>query len=376
MPMNDDKRQAKTTIEVAAGMIRLKVGGTWNLTEPFPRLEEIMPKAADRPEVQVIPFDLKQWDSSLPLFLLRVRAWCDRRGARLDLGALPDNLKRLFELIAASEKESAAQPGRPPAPHPVARALRRLLFGWKDPARFIGECVLAATETPAAPRHVHWKAFFSEMADAGPRALPIIGLLSFLVGLTFAFESSSQLQKFGLQIYVISGVGKAVLQQIGPLIAAVLLAGRTGAAFAAHIANMKLSGEIDALETVGVSPVAFLVLPRLAALVLIMPLAVLYSDLFGVLGSLTIVAGKLDIPSVEFWIQLQQSVTLTDVGVGLMKSVVFAIVIGLAGTLRGLQSERSSLGVGHAVTSAAVTGIAAVIVADALFSPILHRFGL
>ena len=214
-----------------------------------------------------------------------------------------------------------------------------------------------------------------EMVETGPKALPIIGLLSLLIGMTFAFETSAQLQKFGLQIYVIQGIGAAVLRQIGPLIAAVVLAGRTGAAFAAHTANMKLGGEIDALEMIGVSPVNFLVLPRLAALMLMMPLVTLYSDLCGILGGMAVAVFEMNIPLIEFWVRLQQAISLTDLEVGIVKSAVFAIVIGLAGTLRGLQSERSSLGVGRAVTSAVVSGIAGIIVADALFSPVLHRLG-
>lgn len=380
--MKDTDSRATAAIEKTTEALLLKVGGTWRLTETFPQVAEIMPdepagqKQSNRQKIRVIPDDLAEWDSSLPLFLLRVRDWCGQHDFRLDLDALPETLKRLFQLISASEQEQPPGHKRKPEPHPVLRAARHWFSEWKDSTRFIGECVIGAIEVPATPRHFHWKTFLMEMVEAGPKALPIIGLLSLLIGMTFAFETGSQLEKFGLEIYVIQGIGAAVLRQIGPLIAAVVLAGRTGAAFAAHIANMKLGGEIDALEMIGVSPVNFLVLPRLAALLLMTPLITLYSDLCGILGGMAVAVFDMNVPLAEFWIRLQHAISSTDLEVGIVKSAVFAFIIGLSGTLRGLQSERSSLGVGRAVTSAVVTGIASIIVADALFSPILHRLGL
>lgn len=367
---------AVVAAEQSAGAILLKVGGTWRLTASFPDPDKIMPETKAPGEVRVLPEALDEWDSSLPLFLLRVRAWCRERQVGLNLEALPSTLKRLFRLILASEEQAPVSQTHRPEPKPLSLAARRLVSEWKNSTQFIGECAIGAMEVPTDPRQFHWKSFFMEMVDAGPRALPIIGLLSFLIGITFAFESSIQLARFGLQNYVVQGIGGAVLRQIGPLIAAVLLAGRTGAAFAAHIANMKLSGEIDALEMLGVSPVNFLVLPRLIALILMLPLITLYSDALGLLGGMAIAVLKINITAVEFLHKLQHAVSMLDIEVGVIKSLVFAVIIGLAGTLRGLQSERSSDGVGHAVTSAVVTGIASIIVADALFSPILHRLGL
>ena len=374
--MKAAESKATVAAEQSAGAILLKVGGTWRLTETFPDPDEVMPGEVADGEVRVLPDRLAEWDSSLPLFLLRVRAWCSEHAVRLNLDALPATLKRLFRLILASEEKAPPDQARKAQSKPVSRAARRLMSEWKNSTQFIGECAIGAMELPTDPRHFHWKAFFMEMVDAGPRALPIIGLLSFLIGVTFAFESSIQLARFGLQNFVVQGIGGAVLRQIGPLIAAVLLAGRTGAAFAAHIANMKLNGEIDALEMLGVSPVNFLVLPRITALILMLPLITLYSDALGLLGGMAISVVKINITAIGFLHKLQHAVSIMDIEVGVIKSLVFAVIIGLAGTLRGLQSERSSDGVGHAVTSAAVTGIASIIVADALFSPILHRLGL
>ena len=374
MPAKNAEAKATAVVEQSPGGTVLAVGGTWRLTEPFPRVDEVMPAEMGGREIRVIPRELGEWDSSLPLFLFQVRAWCSQGAIQMDLKALPDAVKRLFELIAASEEHAAGIGPREP-PHPIARVLRHAAAEWKNSTRFVGECLIGTMEVPTSPRQFHWKALLGEMVDVGPKALPIIGLLSFLIGLTFAFETEIQLRNFGLQFYVIGASGASIFRQIAPVIAAIVLAGRTGAAFAANIANMKLGNEIDALEMLGVSPVNFLILPRIAALLITIPFTTLYSDFFGILGPLVIAVGKLNIPITEFLVQLKHTTSLSDVIVGVIKSFVFAVLIGLAGTLRGLQSERSSAGLGRAVTSAVVTGIAAIIVAEALFSPILQRLG-
>ena len=171
-----------------------------------------------------MPEELAEWDTSLPLFLLRVRSWCEGRKARLDLDTLPDTLKHLVSLISESEQREPSFKARPPEPRPVLAAARRTLRSWKSSVEFLGECVLGTVEVPADTRRFAWKDFFLEMVGAGPRALPIIGMLSFLIGVTFAFETALQLRDFGADIYTINAVGLAVLRQIGPLTAAVVLA--------------------------------------------------------------------------------------------------------------------------------------------------------
>lgn len=373
MPTSDS--QAIAEVKSTEEGLLLEVGGVWRLTETLPILAALMPKDLKPPRVRVVPNDLTEWDSSLPLFLMNLRAWCQQRGANLDLDPLPEALKQLFGLIQESEASALATPPRGRVMHPIHRVGQRFGTELKESVQFVGECVLAVIALPTDPRQFRWKDFFVEMVEAGPKALPIIGMLSFLIGLTFAYETASQLQQFGAQIYVVAGLALAVVRQIGPIIAAVVLAGRTGAAFAAHIGNMKLGGEIDALEMLGVSPVSFLALPRLAAVVLMMPLLTLYADLLGILGGLSVTVAMLGIPVTEFWVKVQGAISITDVNVGIVKSLVYGVLIGLAGTLRGLQCERTSAGVGRAATSAVVTGIAAIIIADALFAPILQNLG-
>lgn len=367
--------KAIAEFQTEGDVLLLKLSGSWRLTEERPSVWETLGEHSACQEIRVLPEQLEQWDSSLPLFLMQLRSWCFERGIRLKLEALPEALRKLLQLIEESESKTPPKGPAEPRTNPVSRVAIKALAQMKDSTQFVGECVIGALEAPTDPRQGRWTDLFVEMVQAGPKALPLVSLLSFLVGVVFAFETSNQLRRFGAQIYVINALSVAVVRQIGPILAAVLLAGRTGAAFAAHLGNMKVNGEIDALQVLGVSPINFLVLPRLAALIWMMPMLALYADLFGILGGLFIALFKIHIPATEFWVQVQTTVTFTDIAIGLIKAVVFGVLIGFAGTLRGLQSERSSTGVGRATTSAVVTGIASILVANTLLSPIIDKLG-
>jgi phospholipid/cholesterol/gamma-HCH transport system permease protein len=225
------------------------------------------------------------------------------------------------------------------------------------------------------PRGFRWRDCLDEMQQCGAMALPIVSLISFLVGLIMAYQAAVQLRQFGADIYVADLVGLSVVREMGPMMAAIILAGRTGAAFAATLANMKANEEIDALETLGISAVRFLVLPRLIALGIMMPLLTLYANGVGILGGMAVGAGVLNIPPTAYWIETQSIVDLSDVNTGLIKAIFFGMLIGLSGCLRGLQAERSAAGVGRAATSAVVTSILLIIVADAVFAVVFNILG-
>jgi phospholipid/cholesterol/gamma-HCH transport system permease protein len=207
-------------------------------------------------------------------------------------------------------------------------------------------------------------------------SLPIVSLISFLVGLTFAYQAAVELRQFGADIFVADVVGLSVVREMGPMMAAVILAGRTGAAFAATIGNMKANEEIDALEVIGLSPIDFLVLPRILALALMMPLLALYANCVGILGGMVVARAILQIPATAYWVETQSSIDLTDLNSGLIKATTFGLLIGLSGCLRGLQAERSAAGVGRATTSAVVTAILLIIVADAIYAVVFHALGI
>jgi phospholipid/cholesterol/gamma-HCH transport system permease protein len=212
--------------------------------------------------------------------------------------------------------------------------------------------------------------------ECGADALPIVSLISLLIGLILAFMGAVQLKLFGAEIYIASLVAIGMSREMGAMMAAIIMAGRTGAAFAAQLGTMQVNEEIDALVTLGVSPMEFLVLPRMLALVLMMPLLCLYADLVGIIGGYIVGVGAFDITSIQYIEQTINSLNLRHIIVGVVKSGVFGVLIAVAGCLRGMQCGRSATEVGNAATSAVVTAIVWIIVADGLFAFITNVLGV
>jgi phospholipid/cholesterol/gamma-HCH transport system permease protein len=213
------------------------------------------------------------------------------------------------------------------------------------------------------------------MQQCGAMALPIVSLISFLVGVTLAYTGAIVLRQYGGDIFIADLIGLSMVREMGAMMTAVVLAGRTGAAFAATLANMKANEEIDALETLGISSVHFLVLPRMLAMLLMMPLLTLYANALGILGGMAVALGLLSISPTAYWVEMLTIVDMSDLSVGVIKGVAFGFIVGLAGCLRGLQADRSAVGVGQAATSAVVTAILLIIIADAIFAVIFNILG-
>jgi phospholipid/cholesterol/gamma-HCH transport system permease protein len=212
--------------------------------------------------------------------------------------------------------------------------------------------------------------------DCGPRALGIVSLISFLIGLILGFVGAVQLQQFGASIFVANLVAIAMTREIGCIMTAIVMAGRTGAAFAAQLGTMNTNQEIDALSTMGIPPMEFLVLPRMLALILMMPLLTIYADLVGILGGAVVGMGMLGLGPTEYFEQTRGAVSLTSFFIGVSKSAVFGVLVALVGCLRGMQSGRSAAAVGLAATSAVVTSIVLIIVIDGIFAVVLSVVGL
>lgn len=218
--------------------------------------------------------------------------------------------------------------------------------------------------------------FWDALAQCGPGALPIVALIATLVGLILAFVGAAQLQAFGAQLYVANMVAVGMTREMGALMTAVIMAGRTGAAYAAELGSMQANEEVDALRTFGFSPLELLVLPRLLALLVALPLLCVFADVLGILGGFIIGAGLFDISAPLY---LNQTLALLDLGdflLGVFKSLVFALLIGLIGCYRGLASGRDARSVGSATTGAVVSIIVALVVADALITLICTRLGI
>jgi phospholipid/cholesterol/gamma-HCH transport system permease protein len=241
---------------------------------------------------------------------------------------------------------------------------------------FLGEMTISSVRLFGMKARYRASDLFLLIQQCGAQALPIVTLISFLVGVILAFVGAVQLKQFGAQIYVADLVGIAMMREMGAMMTGIIMAGRTGAAFAAQLGTMKVTQEVDALTTAGFSPLEFLVLPRVIALILMMPLLCLYADFVGVLGGAVIGVGMLDLSWTTYFQETVNAITLSDILGGVFKSSVYGVLIALSGCLRGLQCANSSSAVGDAATSAVVTGIVAIVVACGSFAVVFYILGI
>jgi phospholipid/cholesterol/gamma-HCH transport system permease protein len=332
--------------------------------------------AAQEPKrVKFVWGRLEDWDSALLLFVFEVRQWCLVKGVECDLSDLPDALQKLLrQLVVVNETPMASDRSRDFFTM-VGLAAQDVWGKTKEIATFVGECVISASALIKRPHKFRWRDCVDEMQQCGAMALPIVSLISLLVGIIMAYQSAILMRQFGADIYVADAVGLVMVREMGAMMTAIILAGRTGAAFAATLGNMKAGEEIDALQTLGIPPVDFLVMPRLVALGLMMPLLALYANGLGILGGMAVALGLLDIPPTAYWVETQTAIDLSDILTGLIKASAFGVLVGLAGCHRGLRAERSASGVGRAATSAVVVGLLLIIVSDAVFAVLFNVFG-
>ena len=358
------------------GECLVKVGGQWRLSGAVPSWAVVL-GARSPARVRVVSENLGRWDTSLVLFLLHGRAWCAGRKIEFLPETLPDNLLAL--LRQASDAGAPHPKPRAAAafsPALVETAARHLASQAMEGVTFVGECALSAVSALQNPRRFRWMGCLVQMQHCWASSLPIVGLISFLVGVILAFQAAVQLRPFGAAVFVADLVGLAVVREMGPMMAAVIVAGGTGAGFAAQLGNMRVQEEIDALETLGISSMEFLALPRLLAVTVMMPVLAVYANVLGILGGMFVSAAMLDIPAAAYWIETQHRVGFSDVASGLVKSVAFGAAVGFAGCLRGMKCGRSAAGVGAATSSAVVTGITLIVVADALFAVVFNVLGM
>lgn len=236
---------------------------------------------------------------------------------------------------------------------------------------FVGQLGLAMVRAARQPSTIRWRDTLLIAEEVGVNALPIVALLSFLVGVIMAFQAAVALRQFGAEIFVANMIGLSVLREMGPLMTAIILAGRSGSAFAAEIGTMKVREEIDALKTMGLEPVRFLVVPRVLAGVVMTPVLTVFADLFGVMGG-SVVMMSLGFPLITFFHQLQLAVSYGSLVGGLVKAFAFGILIAAIGCLRGLQTQTGASAVGLSTTHAVVSGIILIVITDGIFSVIYY----
>ena len=340
----------------------------------FPEIQQQIESESGIRRLKFDTQNLSAWDSGLITFLLKILDLCSRKAIEVDRSTLPDGVQRLLNLATAvPERKGARRTAvRESYLSNIGTQAAATVVGAKEMLTFIGEAVQAFLALGRGKPGFRRSDLFLTIQECGAQALPIVSLISFLVGLILAFVGAVQLQQFGAQIYVANLVGLGMAREMGGMMTAVIMAGRTGAAFAAQLGTMRVNQEIDALTTLGIAPMHFLVLPRMLALMLMMPLLCLYSDLIGILGGAVVGVTMLDLGVFEYFQQTKQALTIMDFSVGLIKSVVFGVLVALAGCLRGMQCGNSSAAVGNAATSAVVTGIVFIIVSDSILTVIYN----
>jgi phospholipid/cholesterol/gamma-HCH transport system permease protein len=366
---------------LASGDGCLRLSGEWKLRSGLPTPAAFRELLGSQGRLQRIVVDasgLDKWDSGLLAFLVGVWETCRARNVDFDPGNLPTGARRLLALATAVPERQGAH--RTAAHHDfltlVGDETLKLWRTFGGMLTFIGQATESFGKLIVLRARFRRTDFVEVVFACGAAALPIVTLISFLVGLILAFVGAIQLQQFGAQIYVADLVGVAMAREMGALMTAIIMSGRTGAAFAAQLGTMQVNEEIDALSTFGFSPMEFLVLPRMLALILMMPLLCIYADAMGILGGAVVGVGMLGLSVTQYVNETLHGVGLLDFAIGIIKSSVFGVIVALSGCMHGIQAGRSASAVGLAATSAVVTSIVLIIVTDGIFAVLTNVLGL
>ncbi len=331
---------------------------------------QAMKEAAGEPISALDLSGVETVDSAGAIMLLTVAPDAALRGAPDQVAAVLERTRKALGTIPP--------PGPPPPWHPIT-AIGRATVGRARAAvagiAFIGEALVTTLRVLMRPRLLRWSDVLRHLDEVGTRAFPLTLLLGFLIGIILAYQSSIPLRRFGAEVFVPNLVGISLLRELGPLLAGVVLAGRTGSAFAAELGTMTVNEEVDALKIMGVDATAMLVLPRLVAATIAMPVLAMLMNVAGLAG-MTLIMGTLGYPWASVQSQLQQWLSLGDLAGGLFKAACFGLVIAGIGCRAGLSAGRGPRAVGDAATAAVVGGIVAIVVMDGIFAVLFFRLGI
>ena len=359
------------------GKLVVRVSGAWHLRHGMPLAVSVEPalSAGARPaQVAIDATGVTGWDSSLVNFIVGLAEICERREIPLQREGLPPGLTRFIDLAeTVPENKDAGHTGR--AQPIVERMGSAMIKSYEACGKFVEFVGLIALALASLARgHARYRR--SDLAEViqvcGANALGIVSLISYLVGVILAYMGAVQLQQFGAALYVADLVGIGMVREMGAMMTAIIMAGRTGAAFAAQLGSMKVNQEIDALSTMGISPMEFLVVPRMVALILMMPLLCLYADFVGILGGATVGVWVLGVSLTSYWHETLRAITMTALIGGLAKSAVYGVLIALAGCYQGFECGKSSSAVGEAATAAVVSAIVMIVVACGMFAVLFN----
>jgi phospholipid/cholesterol/gamma-HCH transport system permease protein len=366
----DLSKEGIVTLAISGRLDSMTTGKVWRETI------EILKRSSAR-LIVVDASKIDYCDGSGIGLLLDVRRRQQRTGGKVEIRGLQEEFQRLLDAFDPSEfkapEEERSKAGD--LPEEIGRATVTVWEDTRALISFVGELCVALMYGISRPRQVRWKDVLLVAETAGVNALPIIALTSFLIGLIMAFQAAIPMRQFGAEIFVANLIGLSMLRELGPLMTAIILAGRSGSAFAAELGTMKVNEEIDALTTMGLDPVRFLVVSRVIAAVLMTPLLTVFANLLGVMGG-SVVLLSLGFPLITYFNQLLTAVTYGDLLGGLLKSFVFGILVAGIGCLRGIQTGTGASAVGESTTRAVVSGIVIIVVTDGIFSVVYFYLGI
>jgi len=365
--------KTEASLELTGDTVRC--AGNWTL-DGISKLERQLDKFSCSKAIIFDGSAIQEMDSAGAWLLFRTQQALEKAGHSVILqGFRHTDLLHLVKKYAAEVQSTT-----PPSSHNVLEKIGRNTYQAFnqiiDFLAFVGESFVVLLRALLSPSRIRWQALFANLYSAGFTALPIIGLLAFLTGVVLAYQGGSQLSEYGANIFIVDLVGITLLRELAPLLTAIIVAGRSGAAYTAQIGTMRVTDEIDALRTLGIAPMELLVLPKLLALIILMPLLSAFADIVGILGGMLIAHFSFGVSVTDFLARFPEAVSLTNYLIGIGKAPVFAAIIALVGCYQGFQVSGGADSVGKQVTVSVVQAIFLVIVVDALFSILFNWLGI
>ncbi|MDJ0684652.1 MAG: ABC transporter permease [Alphaproteobacteria bacterium] len=360
----------------------LTLSGAWDIDSGVALADSVFRDGGALPKGAALAIDasaVERWDSALVVFMVDLRRRCDAAGVELDLSGLAPGARRLVDLALAVPAREGAARDSDEIPGFLERTGRDAIDAWKsggEMVEFLGQSIISFGRTLRGTARYRMSDVILTFQQCGPDALPIVTLISFLVGVILGFVGLVQLEQFGASIFVANLVSVAMVRELGGMMTAIIMAGRTGAAFAAQIGTMNVNQETAAFKVIGIDPVEYLVLPRILALIVAVPMLTIYANIVGMLGGSVLATTLSDLTFTQYYAQTVGSVDLVDWASGLFKAAIYGVIIAIAGCLRGIQCGSNAAAVGNAATSAVVTSIVFIIIAQAILTVMYHILGI
>lgn len=366
------------TSSIDAHSLKITFSGRWRLDQKLPQLEVLTTELNEKVKRLVLTTDLSSWDTGFLAFIASLLEFCGERGINAEQENLPQGVRHLLSMAGTVAEQKIA--GREHTRHNllfrIGAATREFFYGAPEMLQFLGRIVLSFVRLAGGRAKFRLGDLWWEIEEVGPRALIIVSVISFLVGLILAYLGADQLRLVGAQIFIADLVAIGMVREVGALMTGIIIAGRTGSAFAAQLGTMQVNEEIDAFRTLGISAINFLVLPRIIALMLMVPLLTLYSSFVGMLAGMIVSTSIFDIGMIEYYNETVRALELKHFMVGLSKGSVYGAMVAYSGCLRGMQCGRSAEAVGEAATSAVVTSILLITISASTMTIVFYQLGI